>query len=93
MSAGNATQFVRFYPELEKLRPNYRNLKAGPLIAHFSSRNGNWIYNLVTKISHHGKPTYYNLRESLCRIKSHMLTYGIKEINLPQIGCGLDKIE
>ena len=49
MSAGIATQFVRLYPELEKLRPHYRNLKAGSLIAHFSSPNGNWICNLVTK--------------------------------------------
>ena len=93
MSAGIATQFVPLYPELEKLRPNYRNLKAGSLIAHFSSQNGNWIYNLVTKSKHYDKPTYYNLRKSLCRMKSHMLTYGIKEINLPQIGCGLDKLE
>ena len=93
MSAGIATQFVRLYPELEKLRPHYRNLKAGSLIAQFSSQNGNWIYNLVTKNRHYDKPTYYNLRKSLCRMKSHMLTYGIKEINLPQIGCGLDKLE
>ena len=93
MSAGIATQFVRLYPELEKLRPHYRNLKAGSKIAHFSSQNGSWIYNLVTKNKHYDKPTYYNLRKSLCRMKSHMLTYGIKEINLPQIGCGLDKLE
>ena len=93
MSAGIATQFVRLYPELEKLRPHYRNLKAGFLIAHFSSPNGNWIYNLVTKKRHYDKPTYNNLRKSLCRMKSHMLTYGIKEINLPQIGSGLDKLE
>ena len=26
-------------------------------------------------------------------MKSHMLVYGIKEINLPQIGCGFDKLE
>ena len=26
-------------------------------------------------------------------MKSHMLMYGITEINLPQIGCGLDKLE
>ena len=26
-------------------------------------------------------------------MKSHMLTFGIKEINLPQIGCGLDKLK
>ena len=89
MSAGIATQFVRLYPELEKLRPNYQNLKAESLIAHFSSQNGNWIYNLVTKNKHSDKPTYYNLRKSLCRMKSYMLTYGIKEINLPQLGVDL----
>ena len=26
-------------------------------------------------------------------MESHVLTYGIKEINLPQIGCGLDNLE
>ena len=52
MSAGIATQFVRFYPGLEKLRPNYPNLKARSLIAHFSSQNGNCVYSLVTKNSH-----------------------------------------
>ena len=26
-------------------------------------------------------------------MKSHMLTYGISQINLPQIGCGRDKLE
>ena len=93
MSAGIATQFVRLYPELAKLGSNYRNLKAGSLIVHFSSQNGNLIYNLVTKNKNYDKPTYYNLRKSLCRMKSHMLTHGIKEINLPQIGCRLDKPE
>ena len=93
MSAGIATQFVRLYPELEKSGPNYRNLQEGSLIAHFSSQNGNWIYNLLTKNRHYDKPTYYKLRKSLCRMKSHMVTYGIKEINLPQIGCGRDKLE
>ena len=81
--------FLRLNPELAKLGPNYRNLKAGSLIAHLSSQS----YNLVTKNKHYDKPTYYNLRKSLCRMKSHMLTHGIKEINLPQIGCGLDILE
>ena len=93
MSAGIATQIVRLYPELENLRPNYRNLKAGSLIAHFSGQNGNWISNLVLKNRHYDKPIYYNLPKSLCRMKSHLLTYGIKKINLKQMGCGLDKLE
>ena len=70
MSAGIATQFVRLYPELEKLRPHYRNLKARSLIAHFSSQNGNWIYKFVTKNRHYDKPTYNNLRKSLSDEKS-----------------------
>ena len=49
MSAGIATQFLRLYPEMEKIRPHYRNFKAGSIIAHFSGQNGNWIYNMVTK--------------------------------------------
>ena len=57
MSAGIATQFVRLNSELEELRPNYQNLKAGSLIAHFSSQNGIWIYNLVTKTRYYDKPT------------------------------------
>ena len=65
MSAGIASQLVRLYPELEKLRPHYRKLKAGSLIAHFSSQNCNWIYNLVTKNRHFVKPIYHNLRKSL----------------------------
>ena len=48
---------------------------------------------MVTKIKHYKEPTYYNLRKSFCRMKSRFLTYGIKEINLPQVGCGLDKLE
>ena len=48
---------------------------------------------MVTKNRHYDKPTYYNLRKSLCRMKSHILTYGIKKINLPQIGFALDELE
>ena len=57
MSAGIATQFVRLNSELEELRPSYRNLKAGSLIAHFSSQNGIWIHNLVTKNRYYDKTT------------------------------------
>ena len=72
MSAGIATQFVLLYPELEKSHPNYRILKAGSLVAHFSSQNANWIYNLVTKNRHYDKPTFYNLRKSLSDEKSYV---------------------
>ena len=68
-------------------------LPPGSLIAHFSQQRQNWIHNLVTKQHGKDKPTYQSLHKSLCRMKSHMLEHGITEISLPQIGCGLDKLE
>ena len=93
MSAGIATQFIKLFPELKDVRAMHSNLQPGSLIAHFSKQHNNWIYNLVTKANHRDKPTYANLRKSLCRMKSHMLEKGVREINLPQIGRGLDKLE
>ena len=93
MSAGIATQFLRLFPELKDIRSQHPKLPPGSLLAHFSRQNNNWIYNLVTKANHKDKPTYSTLHKCLCRMKSHMLVNGVREINLPQIGCGLDKLE
>ena len=68
-------------------------LPPGSLIAHFSQQRQNWIYNLVRKQHGNDKPTYQNLHKSQCRMKSQMLEHGITENSLPQIGCGLDKLE
>ena len=47
----------------------------------------------MTKKHGNDKPTYQNSHKSQCRMKIHMLEHGITEISLPQIGCGLDKLE
>ena len=93
MAAGIATHFLRLFPDLNDIRQSKMFFPPGSLIAHFFQQRQNWIYNLVTKQRGNDKPTYQNLHKSLCRMKGHMLENGITEISLPQIGCGLDKLE
>ena len=93
MAAGIARHFLRLFPNLNDIRQRKMFLPPGSLIAHFSQQRQNWIYNLVTKKHGNDKPTYQSLHKSLCRMKSHMLEHGITENSLPQIGCGLDKLE
>jgi len=48
------------------------------------------VYHLVTKRFYYGKPTYETLKEALISMKEQL--GDIKEISIPKIGCGLDKL-
>ena len=39
------------------------------------------------------KPTYDSLRSSLEAMKAHCVSNGVKELCMPRIGCGLDKLD
>ena len=55
--------------------------------------NDRFVYNLVTKEHFWGKPTYASLQESLFAMRNHALQHNVREICMPRIGCGLDKLE
>ena len=52
-----------------------------------------FIYNLVTKARYFDKPTYENLWQSLQAMKEHAVKNQVKNIAMPKIGCGLDRLE
>lgn len=54
-----------------------------------------FIYYLVTKpVTAAGvKPTYETLEGSLTAMRNHMVTNGVKDLAIPQIGCGLDGLQ
>ena len=54
---------------------------------------GRYIYYLITKEKYNGKPTYDTLRQSLVKMKEHMVLNGVKEVSMPKIGCGLDLLK
>ena len=52
-----------------------------------------FVYNLITKAKYHGKPTYESLRKTLVAMKNHAIKHQVKNIAMPKIGCGLDKLD
>ena len=55
--------------------------------------DGRFIYNLITKEKYNGKPTYDTLKQSLIKMKEHMVSKSVKEVSMPKIGCGLDLLK
>ena len=92
-SAGIATQFCRICPKLTEIRQTHQSLLPGSLIAYCNKTSNNWIFNLVTIRRCNEKPMYSDLNKCLCCMKSHMLQYYLTESRLPQLGCGLDKLD
>ena len=50
------------------------------------------VLNLVTKERYWNKPTYTTLTNALCDMKMYCILQNIKNIAMPTIGCGLDKL-
>lgn len=50
-------------------------------------------FNLVTKTYCYKKPTYDSLQETLVDMKRQCKELGIKNLAMPYIGCGLDRLE
>ena len=53
----------------------------------------NRVFNLITKRSSGGKPTYESLKASLESLKDMMLAKGLSKIASPKIGCGIDGLD
>ncbi|XP_026848210.1 O-acetyl-ADP-ribose deacetylase 1 [Drosophila persimilis] len=49
-----------------------------------------FVYNLVTKQTSWGKPTYQLLHSSLTAMRQHMIAHNVHKLAMPRIGCGLD---
>lgn len=51
------------------------------------------VFNLVTKEKYWNKPTYESLRKALEIMKWQIVQLNIKEVAMPKIGCGLDRLQ
>lgn len=47
----------------------------------------------VTKACYFHKPTYKTLQSSLEALRSHCVGNGVRELCMPCIGCGLDRLQ
>lgn len=95
LGAGIAKQFVNVYNMREKLKEFYpiregnkcnaENVGTALLVDN--------VFNLVTKKRAFNKPTYDSLYDSLVDMRDQCEERMITKLAIPQIGCGLDKLE
>ncbi|XP_013115237.2 ADP-ribose glycohydrolase OARD1 [Stomoxys calcitrans] len=86
MGKGIAVKFRNKFGNMAQLQS--QNVKPGGVAV--VAQNSRFIYNLVTKESSWGKPTYQSLHSSLVAMRDHMVKNRVTNLAMPRIGCGLD---
>lgn len=87
LGAGIAKEFDKRYNMRERLISDYTEGYVGSV---YLKDN---VYNLVTKENGYDKPTYENLIEALKEMRDKMINNVQTKLAIPQIGCGLDKLD
>ena len=87
LGAGIAVQFNQLYNIRKKLKNTCEsgNMNNAILIDN--------VFNLVTKRKAFHKPTYDSLKEALSDMADQVEDLEIEKIAMPQIGCGLDRLD
>ena len=89
MGAGIAKKFRDKFGRIQELLDQKVNIGEIAILIVESK----FIYNLVTKNRYFDKPTYESLRQCLVAMKEHAVKNQVKNIAMPKIGCGLDRLE
>lgn len=88
MGAGIAVEFKKRF----KLASLQEMAKQSPLEIGKCYKAGRAL-NLVTKSKYWHKPTYESLTQAVVSMRDVCLEEGITALAMPQIGCGLDKLQ
>ena len=88
LGAGLAKKINEKYDMCNKLKDRfqYENGKYGAYLI-------DGIFNLVTKDTYKDKSTYDGLKKALEDMKVNLYYLNIKNIAIPKLGCGKDKLE
>ena len=89
MSKGIAVIFKEKFGNVDKLLNQKKKIGECAFLK-FDDR---MIFYLITKNKYYHKPTYDNLRKSLCDMKKLCIDNDITKLSMPKIGCGLDKLD
>ena len=93
MRKGLASTIACCYPALQQMRfYSPKCIPPGTLVAYYDASRNRFVYNLVTKRRFFHKPTYDTFQLSLLALKQHILRHNIKEISVPRLGSGYDRL-
>ena len=90
MSKGIAVIFAKHFKRIDELRN--QNPKVGSMVV-LDEPDNRKIYYLVTKKRYYDIPTYDNLKSSLICMRDHIIQNNVKELALPRIASGLDRLK
>ncbi|CAG9810591.1 unnamed protein product [Chironomus riparius] len=93
MGMGIAVKFRDLFGKVDYLKS--QNVKSGGCAVLKVQNPDRYIYYLVTKpMTAPGVlPSYDSLESSLKSMRDHMVANDVKQVAMPQIGCGLDKLQ
>ena len=89
MSKGIAVEFVKRFGQVEALQKQGKEVGEVAVLEH----EGRFVYYLITKLKYFYKPTYGQVVKALEAMHAHCLSHGVKQLAIPQLGSGLDKLE
>ena len=89
MSRGIAQIFKHKFGKVQFLKSQIQ--KVGQCaVLHEGNR---YIFYLVTKSHYFMKPSYHTLEQALRSMRTHMELYDVRDLSIPALGSGLDKLE
>jgi len=89
MGKGIALTFKNKFGCVKKLKDQNKNIGE---MARLKGKE-RYIYYLITKELHWHKPTYKSLESSLIDMRKHIIKHKVKNLAMPKIGCGLDRLD
>ncbi|WP_275372674.1 macro domain-containing protein [Clostridium tertium] len=94
MGKGIAVEFDKKFRGMKnycKRVVEYDNLSF-PCVIHYSN-NYQSVFNLVTKKSYYGKPTYTTITKCISEMAYMCRQFNIRYLGIPKLGCGLDRLQ
>lgn len=88
MGAGIAVLMNKMFKLSNMRNSNYRFLFVPGIMVYY-----NKVFNLITKEKYYDKPTYEDFIKAVVDMRNYAVKNGIKNIVMPRIGCGIDKLD
>jgi O-acetyl-ADP-ribose deacetylase (regulator of RNase III) len=91
---GIAATFHERFPHVKPwLKATYvQPLEVGRTYSIQLIENNRRIYHLVTKPMYYSKPTYETMAKCLSDLRKQVLDHGVKQLAIPMLGAGLDRL-
>ena len=90
LGAGNARSLKRSFPAQY---PDKEAIASEVIWPQWIPESQPFVYHSITEARSFHKPTYKALRAPLEAMQRHAESNNVQRISLPQIGCGLDKLD